>query len=155
MSLIDHFYEALRRLKEGGRFEELTTEDIAICENINRKILDLSRQQITDTNAFQAVITGNSMLYGKLNAYRSMPEVQEQEEVITREYELLLYDTLVPDLLLKELCYAQLFMTGMEYNHKLLLPGMMKLADARISNPILNRKVKQASAVYQKIADKN
>ena len=32
----DRFYEALRRLKEGGRFEELTTEDIAICENINR-----------------------------------------------------------------------------------------------------------------------
>ncbi len=150
----DRFYEALRRLKEGGRFEELTIEDIAICENINRKILDLSRQQTTDTNAFQAVITGNSMLYGKLNAYRSMPEVREQEEVITRESELLLYDTLVPDLLLKELCYAQLFMTGMEYDHKPLLPGMMKLADARISNPILNRKVKLASVVYQKIADK-
>lgn len=31
----DRFYEALRRLKEGGRFEELTTEDIATCENIN------------------------------------------------------------------------------------------------------------------------
>ena len=103
----DRFYEALRRLKEGGRFEELTTEDIATCENINRKILDLSRQQTADTNAFQAVIAGNSMLYCKLNAYRSMPEVQEQEEVITREYELLLYDTLVPNLLLKELCYAQ------------------------------------------------
>ncbi|MEI3419789.1 MAG: hypothetical protein V8R91_01275, partial [Butyricimonas faecihominis] len=68
---------ALRRLKEGGRFEELTTEDIATCENINRKILDLSRQQTADTNAFQAVIAGNSMLYGKLNAYRSMPEVRE------------------------------------------------------------------------------
>ena len=40
-----------------------------------------------------------SMLYGKVNAYRSIPEVQEQEEVITREYELLLYDTLVPNLL--------------------------------------------------------
>ena len=150
----DRFYEALRRLKEGGRFEELTTEDIATCENINRKILDLSRQQIADTNAFQAVIAGNSMLYGKLNAYRSIPEVREQEEVITREYELLLYDTLVSDLLLKELCYAQLFMTGMEYDHKPLLPGMMKLADARISNPILNRKVKETSAVYQKIASK-
>ena len=48
----DRFYEALRRLKEGGRFEELTTEDIAICENINRKILDLSRRQTTDTSAF-------------------------------------------------------------------------------------------------------
>ena len=150
----DRFYEALRRLKEGGRFEELTTEDIAICENINRKILDLSRRQTTDTSAFQTVVADKSMLYGKVNAYRSVPEVREQEEVITREYELLLYDTLVPDLLLKELCYAQLFMTGMEYDHKPLLPGMMKLADARISNPILNRKVKQASAVYQKIADK-
>ena len=87
----------------------MTTEDIATCENINRKILDLSRQQTADTNAFQAVIAGNSMLYGKLNAYRSMPEVREQEEVITREYELLLYDTLVSDLLLKELCYCLLY----------------------------------------------
>ena len=42
----------------------------------------------------------------------------------------------------------------MEYDHKPLLPGMMKLADARISNPILNRKVKETSAVYQKIASK-
>ena len=150
----DRLYEVLRRLKEGGMFGELSTEDIATCERISRKMTELSRQQITDTSAFQVAVGDKAMLYDKMNTYRSLPEVRELEEVVTREHELLLYDTLVSDVLLKELCYTRLFVTGMEYDHKSLAPGMMNLVDARISNPVLNRKVKEASAVYQKIASK-
>lgn len=150
----DRFFEVLKRLKEDGMFEELSTEDITTCENISRKITELSRQQITDTSAFQAIVGDKAVLYDKMNAYRSLPEVRELEEVVTREHELLLYDTLVSDTLLKELCYTRLFMTGMENDHKSLLPGMMKLVNARISNPILNRKVKRNSAIYQEIAGK-
>lgn len=150
----DRFYEVLRRLKEKGMFEELSMEDIAVCENIDREIAGLMQRQITDSSAFQAVLREQGRLFGKMTAYRSLPEVREQELVMIREHELLLYDTLVPDALLRELCYAQLFVKGMELDHEPLLPGMMELADSRISNPLLNRKVKETSAVYQKIASK-
>lgn len=42
----------------------------------------------------------------------------------------------------------------MELDHVSLLPGMMELADSRISNPLLNRKVEETSAVYRNIANK-
>lgn len=146
--------KALGRLINEGVFSEITTEEFKTYEDISQKLRALLKQQNPDTNAMHDITRGKEELFSKLTNYCALPEVGDMAQVMAKEDELLLYDTLVSDALIKELCYAQSFIDDMEHDRIPLSPSMMKLVDARISNPLLKRKVNSTSAIYQKIADK-